>query len=111
MRNYLIQLGIPAESILCDPHGYDTYDSCLRLRDAFGKSEVTLISQGYHVPRAITIARTLGLDAVGVGDYTGRGAAEPYVTGSLREFAANLKKDFDLVTRRAPKSALLPDQD
>lgn len=105
MRDYLVAAGVPAEAILRDPHGYDTYDSCLRLRDVFGWEKVTLVSQGYHVPRAVAIATSLGVDAVGVGDYTGKGKAEPYVTGELREWAANLKKDWDLLRRRPPKQA------
>lgn len=103
MRDYLVASGVPAGAILCDPHGYDTYDSCLRLRDVFGQREVTLVSQGYHLPRAVAIARALGIDAVAVGDYTGKGASEPYVTGALREYVANLKKDRDLLTRRDSK--------
>ena len=40
-----------------EAHGYDTYDSCVRAKEVYGVSSVTLVSQSYHLPRAVTICR------------------------------------------------------
>jgi SanA protein len=65
MREYALSLGLPADSIALDYAGRRTYDSCYRARDIFGVSEVLLITQRYHLPRALYTCERLGLDAVG----------------------------------------------
>ncbi|MFD0864525.1 vancomycin high temperature exclusion protein, partial [Tessaracoccus lubricantis] len=104
MRTYLERRGVPADRIVEDPAGFDTYDSCVRARDVYGVSEMTVITQDYHLGRAIAICREVGIDAVGVGDTTMLGRF-PYnwVKGWLREFPANLKMEWDLLTRRQPQ--------
>jgi vancomycin permeability regulator SanA len=61
-----------------------------------------LVSQSYHLPRAVGIARRLGLDAYGVGDESVRGRREPWVSGSVRDRVACVKASWDLLSRRAP---------
>ena len=60
------------DRLLLDPWGLDTYDSCVRARDVYGVDRVVVVTQTYHLPRAVGTARLLGLDAVGVGDRTVR---------------------------------------
>jgi len=67
MREYALSLGLPEEAIVLDHAGRRTYDSCYRARDIFGLREVVLVSQRYHLPRALYICQRLGLDAVGYG--------------------------------------------
>lgn len=104
MKDYLVAHGIPADRIVEDGAGFDTYDSCVRARDAYGLTHLTVISQEYHLPRIITICRTIGIDAIGVGDHTIRRRRGPkWVRGVLREAVANLKMERDLLTRRDPQ--------
>ncbi len=102
MRNYLIAHGVPADRIAGDYAGFDTYDSCVRAKRVFGATNVILVSQTYHLPRALTICRATGLDAWGVGDDTVRSSQEMWSYGTLRELGANLKMVWDLLSRRQP---------
>lgn len=67
MRRYAIQLGVAAEDITLDYAGFSTYESAYRAKVIFGVSEAVLVTQGYHLPRAVYTCRTLGIDAVGYG--------------------------------------------
>lgn len=104
MRDYLLELGVPLGDILEDPAGVDTYDSCVRAKRVFGITALTVVSQAFHVPRAITICRRAGIDAVGVGDTsTRRRSPRSYRRGQLRELAANIKLEWDVLTARDPR--------
>ncbi len=65
MREYALGLGLPDEAIVLDYAGRRTYDTCYRARDIFGLREVVLVTQRYHLPRALYICEHLGVDAVG----------------------------------------------
>jgi vancomycin permeability regulator SanA len=65
MRSYAIQNGIPASKILTDRAGLRTYDSCYRASHNFGITSAILVTQGYHLPRALFLCNELGVDAVG----------------------------------------------
>ncbi|MBA8793459.1 vancomycin permeability regulator SanA [Friedmanniella endophytica] len=96
MRHYLINVGVPAERIVIDGGGLDTFDSCHRARHVFGVRRLTVVSQTYHLPRAVATARALGLDAVGVGDRTVRGG-EAWRRGAVRDQIACVKTVLDLL--------------
>ncbi|MDO4783479.1 MAG: ElyC/SanA/YdcF family protein [Propionibacteriaceae bacterium] len=96
MVDYLIRAGVPASKVVGDPKGYDTFDSCVRARQVYGVTSATVISQGYHVPRAITLCEAVGIDTVGVGDYSRRGSAS-WRDGALREWVAGPKVEYDLL--------------
>jgi vancomycin permeability regulator SanA len=66
MRAYALNLGVPEEAIVLDYAGRRTYDTCYRARDIFGVSQAILITQGFHLPRALYICNSLGVPAVGV---------------------------------------------
>jgi vancomycin permeability regulator SanA len=85
-----------------DPHGLDTYDSCARAQQVYGLDAVVLVSQSYHLPRAVGTARRLGLTAYGVGDETVRRRREPWISGSIRDQFACVKAAWDLLSRRKP---------
>ena len=95
MKDYAIDLGIPSEDIFMDHAGFSTYDSMYRARDIFECRRVLIVTQEYHLSRALYIAESLGLEAWGVpADLRG------YVgqwTRDLREVAAR-SKDFLMVT-------------
>jgi SanA protein len=65
MLDYALSAGVPRDAIVLDYAGRRTYDTCYRARDIFGVSTVTLITQQYHLPRALTTCRGLGIDAIG----------------------------------------------
>lgn len=101
MRRYLIRKGVPASHVIADYAGFDTYDSCVRAKRIFGVDDLIVVTQGYHLPRAITTCRLVGVRANGVGDYTTEfGPVWRY--GQFRELGANLKMIVDVVTRRTP---------
>ncbi len=104
MRDYLVDRGVPEDKVVEDPAGYDTYDSCVRARDVYGVREMIVLTQRYHLRRAITICTDVGVDAIGVGDVTTRDRfPDLYVKGEKREWAANIKMGWDLVTQRVPQ--------
>nr|MBC7245672.1 YdcF family protein [Chloroflexota bacterium] len=65
MREYALSLGLPDDAIVLDYAGRRTYDTCYRARDIFGLRDVVLVTQRYHLPRALYISERLGLHAVG----------------------------------------------
>ena len=97
MRTYLIGRGVPAESIITDGGGLDTYDSCVRARRMFGVRALTVLTQSYHLPRAVATARAVGLDAVGVGDESVRAGSRSWRRGAIRDQLACVKTVLDLV--------------
>jgi len=66
MKTYAIDHGVPSERIFMDHAGFSTYESLYRARDIFGVKKVVIVSQGYHLYRALYTARALGLEAWGV---------------------------------------------
>jgi SanA protein len=99
VRRYLLAAGVAPQDIFLDHAGFDTYSSMYRARDVFDVTSVTIVSQPFHLPRAVYIARSLGLEAVGVEAGTG----EPYFYNSLREIPASIKAGFDLMLYRIPE--------
>ena len=91
MKDYAVELGIAPEVIFMDHAGFSTYESLYRARDIFQIKTLIIVTQEYHLYRALYVARALGLNAYGVpadlGDYAGMPRFE------AREILARLK-DF-----------------
>jgi len=66
MKDSLIGQGVPGQDVFMDHAGFSTYESIYRVRDIFQANRVIIVTQEYHLPRAIFIARALGLEAYGV---------------------------------------------
>jgi len=66
MRDYALSLGVPEEDIVLDYAGRRTYDTCYRAREIFNISSAILVTQGFHLPRALYTCNTLGVNAIGV---------------------------------------------
>lgn len=66
MRSYALELGVPDEAIVLDYAGRRTYDTCYRARDIFGVQQAILVTQAFHLPRALYLCNQLGVSAVGV---------------------------------------------
>lgn len=103
MKRYLVETrGIPTAKVVTDYAGFDTYDTCVRARKIFGVTSATLVTQDYHLPRAVATCRmTGGLDVVGSPD-TSRAHDRTWWYGWSREFGARLKMIYDVVTDRTP---------
>jgi vancomycin permeability regulator SanA len=66
MRRYAMKLGVPGDDVVKDHAGFRTYDSCYRARDVFEVKRAILVTQAFHLPRALYLARQMGIDAVGM---------------------------------------------
>ena len=66
MRQYALSLGVPDEAIVLDYAGRRTYDTCYRAKAIFGAESAILVTQKFHLPRALFLCNALGLKAAGV---------------------------------------------
>ncbi|MCI0573423.1 MAG: YdcF family protein [Myxococcaceae bacterium] len=82
MRNYALEQGVRVQDLLVDRAGLSTYDSVVRAQQVYGVNRALLVTQRFHLSRALFIANALGMDAWGVAA-DGLGAGSP--TASLRE--------------------------
>jgi SanA protein len=100
MRNELIKNGIPDSVIYLDYAGFRTFDSVIRCHEVFGQKSFTIISQKFHLERAIYIAqhydiKTIGFEAFDVGMLNG------YKT-RIREYFARVLVFWDIYTGERP---------
>ncbi|MCT7964951.1 YdcF family protein [Laspinema sp. D1] len=104
MSSYAEQQGVPLSDILLDRAGLSTYDSCYRAQSLFGIHQAVLITQRYHLPRAVYTGRKMGIQAVGLGTPDWgifRNDSMTYYT--FREFIAVIKALWQVqVTRPQP---------
>lgn len=102
MKRDLVKRGVPAEKIYCDYAGFRTLDSMVRAKKVFGLDEVTVISQRFHCERAIFLAQSCGLDAIGFEAHAVEGREA--LRTILRERIARVVAFIDAyVTHRSPK--------
>ena len=100
MRAGLIDRGVPASVIYRDPSGYRTWDSVLRARDVYGLKRLLVVSQQFHLDRALFIARQEGLDAWGL---RARDVDTPYsIFTELRRYPSALRAYYDVWTDAKP---------
>jgi SanA protein len=66
MRQYALAFGIPDEDIVLDYAGRRTYDTCYRANFIFQVDSAILVTQGFHLPRAIFLCNWFGMESVGV---------------------------------------------
>jgi len=101
MKRYAAELGVPAEVIYLDYAGFSTYESCYRAREIFGVREAVVITQGFHLPRAVYTCAHLGIETVGLetndrGNYLKRVLARHMA----REMLATVKALWDVHLRK-----------
>jgi SanA protein len=95
MRALALGLGVPEEHILIDRGGSRTYETCRRARELFHADQVLLISQNFHLPRALVICQALGMDAIGVRADQHSYRTLEYGYWHLREIPATLVALWD----------------
>jgi SanA protein len=94
MRRSLMAAGIPEEKIFLDFAGFRTLDSVIRSKMVFGQNEITIISQSFHIERALYIALHYQIDAVG---YAAADAPDSWSDVTFfREYLARVKLMLDI---------------
>ncbi|MFJ6387153.1 vancomycin high temperature exclusion protein [Streptomyces sp. NPDC091972] len=101
MRAYLTRHGVPDRRIVSDYAGFDTWDSCVRARKIFGVDRAVLISQGFHIRRAVALCQAAGVTSYGIGVDARHDATWYY--GGTREILAAGKAALDVVFRPDPR--------
>jgi vancomycin permeability regulator SanA len=104
MHAYLLSAGVPDAKIVRDAAGFRTWDSCVRARHVFGVRSAIVVTQAFHLPRAIVLCGAAGIDVTGVGDASLPARRRATVYGWLREVPAAVKALGDALLRPAPRS-------
>ncbi len=100
MRAYLVAHGVPRAKVLLDYAGFDTWDSCDRAKRIFGVSHAVLVSQGFHIRRALALCSAAGIDAYGIG--VDEKHDTTWYAGGAREVLAAGKAALDVAVRPDP---------
>ncbi|PID83229.1 protein SanA [Candidatus Campbellbacteria bacterium] len=100
MQKDLLKLGVPEDKMFLDYAGFRTLDSVVRSKEVFGQEKITLVSQKFHLQRALFLANFYGIDAVGF-------AAEDPKIGNFkvhfREVFARVKMLYDILVGVEPR--------
>lgn len=100
MKQFSVDLGVPSEDIFMDHAGFSTYESLYRAKDIFEAKRIIIVTQEYHLYRALYIARSLGIEAYGVAsdprEYLGQDYRE------AREILARTKDFFNVIIKPTP---------
>ena len=102
MRRWLLQHGVPDAKIVRDAAGFDTHDSCVRARQIFGVTSAVVVTQDYHVRRALFSCKAAGIESSGVGVSAASVTPKQAVVWRLRELPASWKAAWDALTHRRP---------
>jgi len=117
MQKYAVQLGVPEQAIVLDYAGRRTYDTCYRAKSIFGVTEALLVTQDYHLPRALYICKTLGLNSSVVSADRRNYRLGTYLYWRMREIPATFTAFIDLYFRKPqpilgdPEPIYIPDGD
>ena len=98
MKDYLVENGASADCVFMDHAGFSTYESMYRARDVFKAQKVLIVTQKYHLYRAVYIARQLGIEAYGLD----REELKYPITNNIREAAARVKDFFYCIAKPEP---------
>ena len=103
MRRVAVKLGVPIEDLVLDYAGRRTYDSCYRAREIFGVQRAILVSQAFHLDRALYLCDSFGIDSIGVAADRRTYSSSTQTWWSVREAAATVIAWIDVnVTRPTP---------
>ena len=87
MKAFAIQTGVPSEDVFMDHAGFSTYESIYRAKEIFGADKIVIVTQEYHLYRALYVAKSLGIEAYGV-------------SADLRTYAGQTKRDVREILAR-----------
>lgn len=102
MRAFLIKQGIPSDAILSDPHGYRTYESCKRAAEVFQIKDAIIVTQRFHIARALYLCESFGIQSIGVS--SDRTSYQRIIYFWVRDLGASVKawSDIHLITPEPP---------
>ena len=101
MKDYAIEKGVPSEDIFMDHAGFSTYESIYRAKEIFKAKKIVIVTQKYHLYRALHIANKLGIEAYGVGSDPRRYVGE--TNREVREILARNKDFIKCIFKPLPK--------
>jgi SanA protein len=96
MKAHALSLGVPEEDIVLDFAGRRTYDSCYRAKAIFGLEELTVVTQAFHLPRALFLCNAFDIQANGVVADDANYRLRSYTYWWVREIFATLKAYWDV---------------
>ncbi len=96
MRQTALQLGVPDSALVLDYAGRRTYDSCYRARSIFGVERAILVTQAFHLDRAMYLCASFGIESIGVMADRRSYTASSEAWWSIREAAATVAAWFDV---------------
>lgn len=100
-KNDLVKAGVPEDKIYLDYAGFRTLDSVVRVKEIFGQTSVTIISQPFHNERALYLAKHFNINAVG---FNAKGVSgKKALKLQLREYLARVKVFVDILLNVKPK--------
>jgi SanA protein len=103
MRRTAVELGVPAEDLVLDYAGRRTYDSCYRAKEIFGVQRAMLVTQAFHLERALYLCEAFGIDGIGVVADRRNYTQTSQTWWSIREAAASFAAWIDVnLTRPTP---------
>ena len=100
MKQMAVDAGVPSSAVFMDHAGFSTYDSMYRARDIFQVKRMVVVTQNYHMYRALYVARSMGIDAYGVSAWSPRYGGQ--LKRDLRELLARPKDLLYTIVRPAP---------
>ena len=101
MKQFAVDTGIPSQHVFMDHAGFSTYESLYRARDIFKARKIIIVTQEYHLYRALYIADRLGLEAYGVAARTNNYSGQSY--RDFRESLARVKDFIYVIFKPEPK--------
>jgi vancomycin permeability regulator SanA len=103
MMRYLQARAVPASRVVGDYAGFDTWDSCTRAHRIFGVDRAVVVTQRFHLPRAVALCRRAGITAFGLGDDSSRDFPQITRRLAVRELFADVKAGWTLLVRPDPR--------
>ncbi len=101
MSHYALAHGVPSAAVVSDHAGFDTYSSCYRAKSVWGIDHAVIVTQAFHLPRAVWLCNRLGVQTSGLVASDG-GSTSTSDYGWLREIPAAAKANVDLIVGRVP---------
>ena len=101
MKAAALEAGVPEDDLFLDHAGFSTYESMVRAKEVFGVKKMVVVTQSFHLPRAVWLARQMGIEAYGVSS-----DLRPYKNqwyNDAREFGARAKDWLYALLRPAPR--------
>ena len=103
MRRYVLNEGIDEEDVFLDHAGFDTYDSMFRAKEVFDVESAIIVTQEFHIDRAVYIARKLGIEAVGFSVNQDKYKTFLQMNWYTREYLSRVKAFMDVLFESDPK--------